>query len=258
MFSVCKNAFWCTPTGGKVCSVCIGGAFCTRTGGKSQLFAIFVENQIAKMRRIVFIAAAALVMFSCGKENQKFRIGAVDIGLSVKWANANLGAEAPEGYGDSYAWGETQTKEVFSFASYHWYHLDGDNAPFLTKYNNSSYYGTVDNKVVLDAADDVAHVQLGGKWRMPTKREVEELISTQINDNYRWQLKFVNGQYGWMITYLVNKNAIFIPYGGKYIWSSSLDEEGPLSAYYVIFSESNIIGTYDERFRGHKVRPVSE
>lgn len=90
------------------------------------------------------------------------------------------GAEAPEGYGDSYAWGETQT-----------YHLNCDNAPFLTKYNNSSYYGTVDNKVVLDAADDVAHVQLGGKWRMPTKGEVEELISTQINDNYRWQLKSV-------------------------------------------------------------------
>lgn len=32
----------------------------------------------------------------------------VDLGLSVKWATCNLGANAPEEFGDYYAWGETR------------------------------------------------------------------------------------------------------------------------------------------------------
>ena len=45
-------------------------------------------------------------------------IKAVDMGLSVKWANINLGATAIEGYGDYYAWGETETKTNYSWSTY--------------------------------------------------------------------------------------------------------------------------------------------
>lgn len=33
----------------------------------------------------------------------------VDLGLSVKWATCNIGADKPEDYGDYFAWGETET-----------------------------------------------------------------------------------------------------------------------------------------------------
>ena len=45
---------------------------------------------------------------------------AVDMGLSVKWASFDLGASKPEEYGDYYAWGETETKDDYSWASYKW------------------------------------------------------------------------------------------------------------------------------------------
>ena len=69
-------------------------------------------------------------------------------------------------------------------------YLDWDNCPFhtgsdyetgWTKYIPSSYTlywsgaGNPDNKTVLNPEDDVAHVKLGGKWRMPTRDEIDEL-----------------------------------------------------------------------------------
>ena len=37
---------------------------------------------------------------------------AIDLGLSVKWATCNVGASAPEEYGDYFAWGETESKNT--------------------------------------------------------------------------------------------------------------------------------------------------
>ena len=37
----------------------------------------------------------------------------VDLGLSVKWATCNVGATTPEGYGDYFAWGETEPKDYY-------------------------------------------------------------------------------------------------------------------------------------------------
>ena len=36
----------------------------------------------------------------------------VDLGLSVKWATCNVGADSPEDYGDYFAWGETEPKSI--------------------------------------------------------------------------------------------------------------------------------------------------
>ena len=36
----------------------------------------------------------------------------VDLGLSVKWATCNVGANSPEEYGDYFAWGETSPKTL--------------------------------------------------------------------------------------------------------------------------------------------------
>ena len=40
---------------------------------------------------------------------------AVDLGLSVKWANMNIGASNIYDVGEYFAWGETQTKGEYDF-----------------------------------------------------------------------------------------------------------------------------------------------
>ena len=49
--------------------------------------------------------------------------------------------------------------------------LGDENNMKLSKYITSDDLGLVDNKTLLDPEDDVAHVKLGGKWRMPTAEE---------------------------------------------------------------------------------------
>ena len=62
------------------------------------------------------MAATVMAAIACEEMNNEengealeepFVFGAVDLGLSVKWANANVGADSPEAFGNYYAWGET-------------------------------------------------------------------------------------------------------------------------------------------------------
>ena len=118
---------------------------------------------------------------------------AIDLGLSVLWSDAYLGASTPLEFGDYYAWGELKTKEVYDWSNYKFARpSDADpNKYLLTKYCiHESYWGGVgpmDNKKHLDAEDDVAKAKLGGKWRMPTIDEVKELCA-----NCTWELKDIN------------------------------------------------------------------
>ena len=104
----------------------------------------------------------------------------VDLGLSVKWATANLGAQNITDFGNYYAWGETETKGDYSWSTYK--HANGAYNK-LIKYcpsDKTNFWddtGSPDNKLILDAVDDVVNVKLGGNYRMPTKEEIEELIA---------------------------------------------------------------------------------
>ena len=91
----------------------------------------------------------------------------IDLGLSVKWASCNLGAETPEAYGDYYAWGEVKTKENYKWNGYKYYEPISKK---ITKYNTS------DKKTILEASDDAATIILGNEWRIPTTAEMEELV----------------------------------------------------------------------------------
>ena len=101
----------------------------------------------------------------------------VDLGLSVKWATMNVGASKPEEYGDYFAWGETEAKSDYSWATYK---FTTDGGSTMTKYNST------DGKTVLDAEDDAAAANWGGAWRMPTLAEIEELLNTD-NCTWEWQ-----------------------------------------------------------------------
>ena len=160
-----------------------------------------------------------------GMHNDK---GYVDLGLSVKWATCNVGANSPEEYGDYFAWGETTPKIRYSKSTYKYY-----NGIYYTKYCTSSSYGTVDNKTTLELTDDAARVNWGGNWRMPTRAEQDELRDT---DNCTWTWITQNGVKGYKVTSKNNANSIFLPAAGYYdgdilfegnsygdYWSSSLD-----------------------------------
>lgn len=103
----------------------------------------------------------------------------VDLGLpsGTLWATCNVGANAPEEYGDYFAWGEIQPKDYYDESTYQ-YCIGSYNT--LTKYcNNSSYgyNGFTDNLTTLQPEDDAATANWGAGWRMPTKGEWEELYN---------------------------------------------------------------------------------
>ena len=168
----------------------------------------------------------------------------VDLGLSsgILWATCNVGASSPEGYGDFFAWGDTQGyassevgsgsgQKAFAWADYN-FNPSGDGSTF-TKYNSS------DGKTTLDIEDDAARVNMGGEWQMPTKADFEELIAATSSE-----ATTINGVAGYLFTSKTNGNALFIPYAGYAVdgsvydtgnigsvWSSSLDDGDVYYAY---------------------------
>lgn len=196
-------------------------------------------------------------------EESAFVPEAVDLGLSVKWATCNIGATTPEGYGDYFAWGETEPKASYSGKTYKFgYYLDGKL--FFNKYNNSSIWGAIDNKETLDLADDAAHINWDGSWRMPTEQEIRELRSFS---NCSWTITTINGIQGRKVTSKINGNSIFLPntgykeYGEFYsgsggYWSSSLMALYTDYAWTIFFDDEEYIIHYFRRWEGHPIRAV--
>ena len=182
----------------------------------------------------------------------------VDLGLSVKWASCNVGATAPEKYGNYYAWGEVLPKTgYYSWTTYKYY--DGNS---LTKYCTDSTYGTVDNKTTLEAMDDAAAYNWGGSWRMPTDAEWTELRS-----QCTWTWTTRNGENGYEVKSKLNGNSIFLPAAGfrrdlsrpkvgyfGYFWSSSLYNSK--YSWGVYFYSDDIRSSMELRIHGRSVRPV--
>ena len=184
----------------------------------------------------------------------------VDLGLSVKWATMNIGATAPEDYGDYFAWGETKTKSTYNWSTYKLCY--GSNRT-LTKYCTISDLGTVEYKTVLDLTDDAAYVNWGGNWRMPTNDEW-----TDLREKCTWEWTTQNGVYGYMVT-ASNGNSIFLPAAGyrndgalNYVgsnglyWSSSLFVSHPPYAWYMGFDSSSVSRYNYNRYYGLSVRAV--
>ena len=192
----------------------------------------------------------------------------VDLGLpsGLKWATTNVGAEKPEDFGLYFAWGETQGYSgITNEKKFNWgdYKLCGGSNSTLTKYNNNSSYGTVDNKLVLEQVDDAAYTS-DNTCRMPTKAELKELTA---NTTSTWET--LNGVYGRRFTSKTNGNSIFVPAAGNCVdgsvdnvgsdgvlWSISLNESGPRYGWYLGFYSSNVNMYYGSRCYGFTVRAV--
>lgn len=146
----------------------------------------------------------------------------VDLGLSVKWATCNVGANKPEEPGDYFAWGETQPKDYYDWSNYKW--CKGSSSS-LTKYCDRDSYGIVDKIYVLQLSDDAARVNWGGNWRMPLKSELDELYNSCT-----WTSTTQNGTKGYLVTGK-NGNSIFLPNAG-YKSEGSLADLGAYGYYW--------------------------
>ena len=69
------------------------------------------RNLLSLALALVAIAIAGASTQACA-QTAPTGVQAVDLGLpsGQKWASFNVGATTPEGYGNYYAWGETETK----------------------------------------------------------------------------------------------------------------------------------------------------
>ncbi len=213
----------------------------------------------------------------------------VDLGLpsGTLWATCNVGATTPEEYGDHFAWGEIKPKTYYNWENegeYKWgvynpedkiikneyepiYVDDGGTIielavelaedDYIANYGMIKYNAT-DGKTVLDLADDAAHANWGGAWRMPTKEEIDEL---------REHCCWIWSEKGYKVVGEGGKY-IFLPAAGYRTgdswhnnagscgnyWSSSLDTSD--SAYELSFESDRHSWIYLYRCIGSSVRPV--
>ncbi len=203
------------------------------------------------------IEASPLASFKIEKDEEG---DWVDLGLpsGTVWATRNVGASSPEGYGDYFAWGETEPKSYYDWNTYKWSYYENGYLKF-SKYNTDSYYGAVDNKTELDPSDDAACAHYPG-GRMPSLEQILELL-----DNCTWQWTLRNGVNGQLVTG-PNGNTLFLPAagyrwreshggsGGDY-WSRTLDSSRPGCACSLYFLDSGGWDDVGRRF-GIAVRAV--
>ena len=185
----------------------------------------------------------------------------VDLGLSVKWATCNLGAEQPWEYGDYYAWGEVNTKSSYTQDNYKY----GKESK-MTKYCGSYTFGYqmfTDDLKTLEKEDDAAYQNKGDAWRIPTCAEIQELISSCT-----WTYTTLNGRNGYKVT--SNKTgftdrSIFLPCERTsntvgYYWSSEnqMGNNYADCASCLHFNNSTIeiIWKVQYRYYGYSIRPV--
>ena len=106
----------------------------------------------------------------------------VDLGLSVNWAECNVGATSPDEAGYEIPYGNT---------------------------SGSIYYADKTPANISGTNYDIAKTKLGDGWRMPTEEEMRELI-----ENCNMSTDVVNGVIGVRMT-SVNGNSIFLPACGS-------------------------------------------
>lgn len=213
---------------------------------------------------LAVVAVVVLFVWYCGGKEDRATAYAtcpdnnhphmIDLGLpsGTLWACCNVGASAPEEYGDYFAWGETKTK-----VNYNW-----DTYSYGTSSDNVDYIGSD----IAGTEYDAATANWGAPWRMPTKEQCEEL-----KDHCRWEWTSQNGIYGQKVTG-PNGDIIFLPAAGSR-WDGDFSDAGSSGNYLSsmlcesdqifvyglhFYSEEGAMQSYYSRNGGFSVRPVRQ
>lgn len=200
----------------------------------------------------------------------------VEIG-GLKWATMNIGANSITDTGLYFQWGDIsgytasqvgsgEGKKYFGWEDYKYGNgTSSPGATGMTKYNST------DGKTVLEASDDAAQANWGGKWRMPTETDFNKLLSATTNT---WVTNYGgSGVKGRLFTSKADASkTLFFPacryctngvvsnvgtYG--YYWSSSLNSSNFVSGRNLLFlsgSSGKCEVDYSSRCDGFTVRGV--
>ena len=127
---------------------------------------------------------------------------AVDLGLSVLWANCNIGSDMPRNYGAHLAWGDS-TGVLYSGKGIGW----NDNA---YTWNTDNYGGNNPPTDISGSELDVVAKHWGDGWRIPSYSEAQELC-----EQCQWKLR-TYGDIKWYEVIGPNGNSIIMPLAGMY------------------------------------------
>jgi len=209
----------------------------------------------------------------------------VEMGDGLRWGTMNLGAVSPEDYGEYFAWGETESKDTFSWGNYKFMQAGQSGAQYITKYQQEDNYAIAiwyhnytefvgdgfTSFADCDYVDDAARVQLGSTWRIPSKAEWGVLMD---NDKFTWEW-FDDYEDTGVAGYVVKSkiegyegNSIFLPAAGMmnshgpfsvgsagYYWASDLSKPSWRSECFGLAKTSYDFFT-ESREGGLTIRPV--
>ena len=150
----------------------------------------------------------------------------VDMGLSVRWAEWDMGAQTTDDFGGYFGWGDTS----------------GD----MTSTNPDDYAQGFTGTSIAGTNYDVAHVKWGKKWRMPTEAEIIELAENSTWERIERSSPTTGATIsGYLVTSKITNNSIFLPAGGSYkgttgervnsyvfLWTAEIDPASMLPVYY--------------------------
>ncbi|MBP3774738.1 MAG: hypothetical protein ILA34_05265 [Bacteroidaceae bacterium] len=165
----------------------------------------------------------------------------IDLGLSIKWRNRNVGSATPEDPGYYFQWSRTDTTEFIE---------------------RDDWWGEVTAPAnISGTAYDPARKYINDSWRMPKINELEDLQKQCM-----WIKGERNGQAGYIVMG-TNGNTIFMPFTGYMYSQGQIKETDKMyyfsgQSYYAIspFTLTDIFGglTQVSRRYGCVIRPVTK
>lgn len=220
------------------------------------------------LRMFMFVGMLPILqgsLSSCTPEQEEVDSHeAVDLGLSVKWASCNVGANSPEDYGGYYRWGEIKEYNINSGEYKYFQSIELGDGTTVT--SPECWRNIVSN--ISGTSYDVAHVKWGRGWRMPTRDEVDELC-----EMCSWQWTSINGVNGYKVTG-PNGNFIFLPAAGLKIDDDFYSHSGEWCCYWAatMHNEKSLCSIPNLYFdggyhditsifwtkNGHSIRPVKD
>ena len=178
---------------------------------------------------------------------------AVDLGLSVLWADCNVGGFSEHPVGGLYGWGDPTGEKTSELVK--------DYVP-LRKYLSHQIPTNISGTEF-----DIATAKWGPDWRMPSKEEWKELV-----EKCKWTKEKAFHVFGYRVEG-PNGNSIFLPNTGLrfgeiisntdagYYWTSEIAQnERECACYYYFDGEkrNDIVTTRNYVYSGRAVRPVCD
>lgn len=192
------------------------------------------------------LLAFCLLLPAAAASGQEPQGNAVDLGLSVLWADRNVGAQSPADYAPLF----------------HWNDFEKDFTPGWLKDipaegEDINFSGT---------EHDFATRTWGGKWRLPTRKELFELM-----EKCTWIWVSEKGVDGMKVTG-PNGNSIFLPASGRtdhgdrydlgeygHYWSGTLSSDYGHYLFEMVFRDNGSYFAYvHKNISGESLRPVQD